>query len=122
MSMKLKGRTPIKPTEDPEKVLRCILNIFPECSHEIVDGRIHFSSDNVDRFIEILREQQIRDTARMVLERGLEGDSSSFYLNTQAAFREKVNFSDGDSNLGDLEIDLIEGAADLLSAITPDLA
>jgi predicted RNA binding protein with dsRBD fold (UPF0201 family) len=119
--MKLKGRTPIRSTEDPHKVLRCILNIFPSCKHEISEGKIDFSTDEIDRFIEILIEQQIRDTAVMILERGLEGDTSSFFLNKQAAFMEKINFTDGDSNLGDLEITIIEGALELKQAITPSV-
>ena len=119
--MKLKGRTPIKPTEDPEKVLRCILNIFPNCDHEVLDGNIEFFTNDIDRFMEILREQQIRDTAVMVLGRSLEGDSCSFFLNKQAAYMDQVNFTDGDSTLGNLEITILEGARELIESITPIL-
>ena len=117
--MKLKGRTPIKATEDPQKVLQCILNIFPVCDHEIAGREIQFITDDIDHFTEILKDQQIRDTASMVIGRSMEGDASSFYLNKQAAFMERINFTEGDSNLGDVEIKILEGARELLDAITP---
>ena len=119
--MKLKGRTPINPTEDPRKVLRSILNIFPDCDYEIQDENIVFSTDDLHHFIEKLKDQKIRDTAVMVLERGLNGDTSSFFLNKQAAFMEKINFTDGDSILGDLKITVVDGVQELIKAITPDL-
>jgi predicted RNA binding protein with dsRBD fold (UPF0201 family) len=119
--MKLKGWAPIRSTEDPQKVLLCILNIFPICEYEISKEKIDFSTGDIDRFIEILREQQIRDTALMILEKGLEGDTSSFFLNKQAAFMEKVNFTEGDSILGDLEITIIDGALELKRSITPSV-
>jgi len=119
LSMLLDGRTPIHPTEDPEKVLRCIFSLFPDCDHSITEGTIRFSTSDLDQFIEMLREQQIRDTAAMVLEKGLSGEKTSFHLNKQAAFMGKVNFTDGGSNLGDLDITLSEGAREFIEEITP---
>jgi uncharacterized protein len=119
MSLLLNGSTPIKPTEDPESVLRCILNIFPDCDHQVKDSSIEFSTSDLDKFTELLYDQQIRDTAVMVLGKGLRDDSTSFYLNKQAAFMVKINFSDGDSNLGDLEIKVVKGAIGLIENITP---
>jgi predicted RNA binding protein with dsRBD fold (UPF0201 family) len=119
--VELKGRATIRPTEDPEKVLRSIFNIFPEGEHTMEEGMIEFSSDDLSRFIEILREQQIRESAIMVMKRNSSNDSTSFFLNKQAAFMGKVNFTDGDSNLGDLEIKIITGAEELLGVITPEI-
>jgi predicted RNA binding protein with dsRBD fold (UPF0201 family) len=119
MNMILKGRTPVNPTEDPRKVLRCILNIFPNCEHELGEENIGFSTYDLQRFIEILRDQKIRDTAAMVMERGLHGDTTSFFLNKQAAFMQKINFTDGDSILGDMEITIVDGVQELLEAIAP---
>lgn len=119
--MLLKGRTPIKPTEEPESVLRCIFNLFPDCNHQITEGMIEFSTDEVGKFIEILYEQHIRDTAIMVMEKALDDDTTTFYLNKQAAYMEEVNFTDGDSTLGDLKITIVEGTRQLIEAITPYL-
>jgi len=119
--MILKGRLPILPTEDPEKVLLCVLNLFP--GSEVISSKeeVTFQTTDPTKFIELLREQQIRDTAVMIIERRTLEDSTSFILNKQAAFMGKVNFTDGDSTLGDLHIDVLEGALELLDDIRPRL-
>ncbi|MGA1819685.1 MAG: RNA-binding domain-containing protein [Thermoplasmatota archaeon] len=119
--MILNGSAPVFPTEDPEKVLLCILNIFPDSEVSTSENEISFSSTDASKFMELLREQQIRDTAVMIIERGTSGDSASFNLNKQAAFVGKVNFTDGSSPLGDLEIDVIEGVEELVESIRPRL-
>ena len=119
--MILKGRLPILPTEDPDKVLLCVLNLFPDS--EVISSKddVSFQTTDVSKFIELLREQQIRDTAVMIIERRTSGDSTSFILNKQAAFMGRVNFTDGDSTLGDLHIDVLEGARELVDDIRPGL-
>ncbi|MBN1539201.1 MAG: hypothetical protein JW939_03580 [Candidatus Thermoplasmatota archaeon] len=119
--MLLEGICPIRPTEDPEKVLRCVLNIFPQSETVINDGSIRFHTDDPSRFIHILRDQQIRDTAVMLIESGLKGDSTFFHLNKQAAFMGRVNFTDGNSTLGDIEVTVVEGGRDLVEEIRPRL-
>jgi predicted RNA binding protein with dsRBD fold (UPF0201 family) len=119
--MKLKGRTPIRSTEDPEKVLSCVLNIFPNCRYESVKDEIIFDTVDLERFIELLGSQQIRDTAVMVLERKLEKDASSFFLSKTAAYMGKINFTEGGSTLGDIEITIVDGARELIEGITPVL-
>ena len=121
MSMPLEGSVPIQPSEDTDRVIRCVLNIFPGSDTEVLGDRINFTTDDLVRFIEILGEQKIRDTAVMVLDRGLRDDSTRFHLNKQAAFMGKVNFTDGDSNLGDIDVTIIEGAMALIENIRPDL-
>ncbi|MGA1793661.1 MAG: RNA-binding domain-containing protein [Thermoplasmatota archaeon] len=119
--MMLNGRIPVLPTEDPEKVLQCILNIFPGSEVQTSEDEMTFRSADASRFLELLKEQQIRDTAIMVIERSFSGDRASFTLNKQAAFVGKVNFTDGSSHLGDLEIEVTEGAAELIENIRPEL-
>lgn len=119
--MLLEGICPIRPTEDPEKVLRCVLNIFPQCITRSDEEILHFRTDDPSMFIQILGDQQIRDTAVMVIEGRLKGDSTSFYLNKQAAFMGRVNFTDGNSTLGDIEITVVEGGQELVEGIRPRL-
>jgi len=118
--MKVKGLSPIHPTEDPEKVLGSILNIFPSAENVVSSDSITFTCPDLDRFKELLMDQQIRDTAVMVIGKGLNGDSSDFFLNKQAALVERINFTDERSTLGDIEVKVMEGARQLISDITPE--
>jgi predicted RNA binding protein with dsRBD fold (UPF0201 family) len=121
MRVRLRGSTPVNPTEDSGKILRSIISIFPDSEIEEQTGRITFETADVARFLEILRDHQIRDTAVMVLERALESDSTRFFLNKQAAFMGRVNFTDGASTLGDIEVTVEEGASELIRKIRPDI-
>jgi predicted RNA binding protein with dsRBD fold (UPF0201 family) len=121
MSIQIKGKVPIHPTEDREKVIRCILNLFPQCEYNQANDEVDFSTSEMDHFRDLLKQQQIRDTAAMVLQRNLKDGRIRFHLNKQAAFMEKVNFTDGDSNLGDLFIEITDGAMEFLKSIGPDL-
>jgi len=117
--MLIKGSSRIHLTEDPEKVRSSIENIFPGSKLEMDGLSIFFSTDIVDNFIKVLMEQQIRDTAGMVLERNTKDDTTSFNLNKQAAFMGNVNFADGDSALGDIEVEVPEGASEFIEMIRP---
>jgi predicted RNA binding protein with dsRBD fold (UPF0201 family) len=119
--MLLEGVTPILPTEDRGSVLRCIFNLFPDCDHSISGNLITFSTSDLEKFMDTLTEQQIRDTASMVLEKGLVDDTTQFYLNKQAAYMGRINFTDGDSNLGDLNVTIKEGAREFIQMITPSV-
>ena len=115
--MKLTGSAAVHPTEDQDRVSSAILNIFPAARLVSTGTSVEFETSFADRFVEALREQQIRDTAMMVLKNAMEGGSTSFHLNKQAAFMGKVNFTEGRSTLGDIEVTVIEGAELLISAI-----
>jgi hypothetical protein len=117
--MMIKGTVKVYPTEDLQKIKSSILNIFPEAEMDISSELVKFHCDDAGRFKEKLYDQKIRDTAIMVLERGLKDDSTSFQLNKQAAFMGKINFSDGDSALFDIEISVEDGALNLIEEIRP---
>ncbi len=117
--MKIIGSSPIYPTEDQDKVLECLKNIFPDAHFEISTERVEFTCENLDHFFDLILDQKIRDTTAMVLERGLVDGETSFFLNKQASFMSKVNFTDGNSNLGDIEVRIIKGAPGLIEEIRP---
>ncbi|MBN1391000.1 MAG: hypothetical protein JXA22_10215 [Candidatus Thermoplasmatota archaeon] len=117
--MLLEGICPIGSTEDPEKVRQSILNIFPQSEIETRKDGVTFNTSDHSMFIDILREQQIRDTAVMLMEGRLKEDSTRFFLNKQAAFMGRVNFTDGDSTLGDIEVKVLEGGHELIEEIRP---
>lgn len=91
---------PCHPTESPAEVRRAILNLFPDAQlteGEEVVGEVH----SLDRFAELLREQQIRTAAREVLAGAVRGRRLIFHLGKQAAWAGRVSFS-ALSPLGDI--------------------
>ncbi len=117
----IEGRVAIHPTEDPDRVRSSVLNIFPDSSIREIDDHLLFTSKEIDTFAEIIRDHSIRDTASMVLERARIEDATSFYLNKQAAFMGVVNFTEGESTLGDIEVQVKEGAREFIESIRPGL-
>lgn len=111
-------RTICKPTENHDKVMRSMLNIFPDLQIEEGDGELVGTSGSVDNLEELLRKQKIRSAARAVFRRSVEGDKLRFRLNKQVAFVGKVNFAES-SPLGDIEVtiedDDIEGLIDRIA-------
>jgi predicted RNA binding protein with dsRBD fold (UPF0201 family) len=90
MIIKLKSR--IKPTEDEKKVIKAVKNIFKDARVVVEDNQLIGEAEDIGRFKELLRSQAILDTARMVLEKGIVGNSTKFNINKQAAFAGLVNF------------------------------
>ncbi len=117
--MKVEGSVPIYPTEDAEKVALCIQNLFPESDVRTDPDKLSFTCSSLKQLCNILEDQRIRDTAAMVVRRSMVGDSTTFFLNKQAAFVGKANFTEGRSSLGDIKVDVLDGAQELISAITP---
>ena len=90
MIIKLKSK--IKPTEDENKVIKAVKNIFKDAKVVVEDNQLIGEAEDISRFKELLRSQAILDTARMVLEKGIVGNSTKFNINKQAAFAGLVNF------------------------------
>ena len=90
MIIKLKSK--IKPTEDEKKVIKAVKNIFKDAKVVVEDNQLIGEAEDIGRFKELLRSQAILDTARMVLEKGIVGNSTKFTINKQAAFAGLVNF------------------------------
>ncbi|NLX46940.1 MAG: hypothetical protein GXY70_02020 [Euryarchaeota archaeon] len=111
--------TGVFPTEDAERVSRCLLNIFPEAGLTEEGGRMSARSEDLDRFKEIIRNHRILDSTRAVMLRGLSDNSITFHLNKQAAFVGKVSFAEGNAPLGHIEV-LIKGEE--LEALIDDVA
>lgn len=94
----------INPTEDEERISQAILNLFPEAEVTMNNEEILANSSNLEMLEEKLARQRIRDSARGVLWNCIQGKKIHFYLGKQAAFMGKVNFTEGDTVLDDLEI------------------
>ncbi|MEL9929919.1 MAG: RNA-binding domain-containing protein [Sulfolobales archaeon] len=111
--MKLQIEVEVRYTEDQEKVLRAIRNLFDLEKYELVEeGRypriIAYSThvSSLKRFRERLWMQRILDTARSIMMRGVEGSRIEFMLHKQAAYANKVSFveSDKESSLGAVRV------------------
>ena len=83
----------INPSEDPEKIKKSILNIFPNSKIKIEDYSISAQSKDLTSFekiYETIHSKRSQKNYRRNLENNLENDSTWFYLNKQAAFAEEI--------------------------------
>lgn len=97
--------TPVKETEVPGRAADAIHNLFPEADIDRLEGELLAEAHGMERFSELLHEQEILDTARGAFFRDQEGDTFSFDLKKQAAFGGVVNFAVGSpGELGDIHV------------------
>lgn len=101
----------VRPTERLEKVVSAIESIFPGLVMDIREDRIeaYDGPDSMKNFHKLLREQEILDTARLVMMKGLVGDTVQFRLSKQAALMGKVNFPPEEEPLGSLHVQITGG-------------
>jgi hypothetical protein len=97
--------TPVHDTEVTDRVADAVRNIFPNAELEERHGELVAETHSLDRLAELLRRQEILDTARAQFLDGRRGEAFSFALKKQAAFEGVVNFSVGDPDeLGDVAV------------------
>ncbi|MDY1591959.1 MAG: RNA-binding domain-containing protein [Methanofastidiosum sp.] len=122
MSFKVKVFADVKTTEDPEKVKKSIINIFPDIEIEEKNNEMSgYSEDEevLSRFIELIYSDAIRDSVNMILKEGAQGAKISFSMNKQAAFAGRVNLSRV-STLGSIKVKIyVENPYDFIDRIVP---
>ncbi len=98
----------IRPTERVERVVSAIEKLFPEMIMDIRDDRVeaYGGPAALKIFHELLRKQEILDSARSVMLRGRSGDSFQFQLNKQAALMGMVSFPPVEEPLGSLHVQI----------------
>jgi predicted RNA binding protein with dsRBD fold (UPF0201 family) len=101
----------VRPTERVEKVVSAIENIFPGLIMDIRSDRIeaYNGPDALKTLHELLRKQEILDSARSVMQRGLVGNTIQFQLNKQAALMGFVSFPPEEEALGSLHVQITGG-------------
>lgn len=107
MKCKMMAKTRVNPTEDMDKVIQAVSNVLKYDELEIGKGYIEVNGgiDSLIEFRESLKKRKIRDTAKKIFHKGIEGNSIKFTLNKQAAFVSTPNFVEGKmSSLGDIEV------------------
>ena len=94
-----------------EKVVSAIENIFPGLIMDIRADRIEAYNglESLKTLHELLRKQEILDTARSVMRRGLVGNTAAFQLNKQAALMGFVSFPPEEEPLGSLHVQITGG-------------
>jgi uncharacterized protein len=92
-------------TEDPDKVVQSVRQIFPDAEVEFTDGEVRARSGSLDTLLRKAREERVLDAARGTLWRGrLDEGSTRFEVNKQAAYVGRLNFNEVTHPLGDLVV------------------
>ena len=121
---KIKVTCPVNLSEDPEKVEHAVSNVFPfsEITHEnfsIIGQSRELRS--LEKIYETISSTRSYKTYARNLENNLDGNTTWFFLNKQAAFVEKIAICDEaeESPLGPIKIILsssnIDGIIDWIA-------
>ncbi len=100
-------KCPLFPTEDKETLIQCISNVFPKTEWDLTEYEVIGNSKYLTRFKKILEDMRIRDTARQHMKERVVGEECSFALSKQATCNAKVNFSQEDKPLGEVEVKIV---------------
>ncbi|MEM0202851.1 MAG: AAA family ATPase [Archaeoglobaceae archaeon] len=104
LSVEVEIETFVHPTEEEEKVVKAIRNLFPDAKIEIEDRRVFAVARDLKQFKELLKRQRISDTARSELLRGRRGNEIVVFLNKQTATVSRINFCEEDVALSPLKV------------------
>ena len=118
VNCKIEMSCSINPSENPDKIRKAILNIFP---HSIIKNETSFSIiaqskdlNSLEKIYETIHSKQIQKIYRRNLQNNLENNTTWFYLNKQAACVKKIAICEepDESPLGPIKIVLISSDID----------
>ena len=97
MKCKVKVKAKVNPTEDLDKVIESISNMFDYDDIEIGEDYVLVSGglESLETLKDLLAERKIRDTASRILEKGTTDNKIVFSLSKQVALIGIPNFVDG---------------------------
>jgi len=113
--IKVKAEAEVRPTEDPEKVKRALQNLIlnPTIETAQIGGKSLLiaeaeGEDGVSKLYNLFRQERIRDAARKLLFKGMQGNTITFYLNKQVAYVGHISFCNpfAESPLGPIKIEI----------------
>lgn len=111
----------VSPSEDPQKVLAAMRQVLGDCDYSVEEREtsIKMSSNSsrcLQKFHDQLRDRHVRDAARRLMLRLLEGDTLKLMLNRQAAAAGVLALctSATESPLGPLRIEIVSDAPEKL--------
>jgi len=101
----------VNPSEDPNKIKKSIENIFPYSTIKNENLSIYAKSNELrsfEKIYETIHNNQSQKTYSRNLENNLDGDSTWFFLNKQAAFVQNIAICDEseESPLGPIKVTL----------------
>ncbi len=109
MNCKIRARSLVNPTEDLQKVIQSLSNVFEYDELELGEGYVEISGEAscLLPLKENLVKGRIRDTARKILLKGNSPGEITFKLSKQAAYVGKVNLVEDDlSSLGEIDVNI----------------
>ncbi len=117
ISCKIEMFCSVNPSEDPEKIQKAILNIFPYSNIKTENVSISAQSNDLqslEKIYETIHTKKSQKIYRHNLEKNLKNDTTWFYLNKQAAFVEKIAICEktDESPLGPIKVILTSSNID----------
>ena len=106
---KIEFFTSVNSSEDPEKIIQAISNIFPRSEIKNQKFSISATSESLlslEKIVESIHSRHSQKTYRKHLQGNLTGNSTWIYLNKQAAFAHKVAICEDadESPLGPIKV------------------
>lgn len=116
-NVELKVETILNPSEDPEKVKRCLLNVANGCIPVVTDGRVEATCKGIMSLHHIrvgVRSKSSVGVLRKLLDWNRSGNVTWFYLNKQAAYGGVISLAEhyDESPLGPIRITLTSNSLD----------
>jgi predicted RNA binding protein with dsRBD fold (UPF0201 family) len=114
-------KCPIFPSEDPEKVIKAVKNIFPEMDVVTENNSVYGETKMLEHFSEQIRRQRILDSARGIMMKGRRSDEKTiFNMNKQAAFAGKISFTEERTILGTINVTILaDNITEYIEALAP---
>ena len=96
----------VNPTELEENVADAIENIFEGLEMEVSQERVsgHGGIESLMKFHYLIRQEEIIDTVRTQISKGMDETSTHFAINKQVAFVKRLNFPAQEEALGSIHV------------------
>ena len=110
MKCKIEAEACVNPTEDLDKVIKALSNLFEYEELEIGKDKVIVlgGCSSLVPFKEFLEKKRIRDTARKIFLKGAKHNTIRFKLSKQAAYARRINLVEENlSPLGEIEVHII---------------
>jgi len=125
MKCKICAKADVNPTEDIDKVIKAISNVF-EYDEIMVEDQYICASGNFDtikKFGGELKERKIRSAARKIMLKGITSNKIKFKLSKQAALVGTLNLVEDDlSPLGEINVEIqTNQVKKLIDYLAPEL-
>lgn len=125
MNCKIYAKSKVNPTEDIDKVIKALRNLFDYDDIEIGEDYVLVSGEkeSITNLRKDLRERKIRGAARKTMLKGIRTNKTHFILSKQAAYVGVPNFvEDHLSSLGEIEVEIeYEDIEKFIDWIAPEI-